>query len=158
MTLKQAREFVRAYQDVLSEDATLGGRRNPSLLPTSKEDLQKAIRLELAWLYYIGQSTDETLYSLTRAAMALDSFTRSALDAADFIETMKRRREEMDAFYLELLNVGTGDRFYWQRVYALVGLSCETKSSTLFQSIKAKLGIPSKNPSATASQASVLAE
>jgi hypothetical protein len=140
MTPHEAQKIIREYQAVLADDTRRGNRRDPALLPASKEELLKAIRLEIAQLYYINSATDELLRPLIRAAMVVDSFTQMAVDAAGFIEAMQQRRNELEEFHHELLNLDRAEPFFWQRVYALAGINTETKSSTFFDLLKRRLG------------------
>jgi hypothetical protein len=144
MTPQQAQHHIRKYLEVLADDEKRGGRRDPALLPTSKEEILKAIKLEIAQLYYINSATEERLQDLTRAAMFIDSFTREPLDTASFVEDMQRRRAEIQNYHHELLNVKREDPFFWQRIYALVGISTETKSNTFFDTLKSRLGLGAK--------------
>jgi hypothetical protein len=82
MTPQQAQDTIRRYQSVLAEDDRRGSRRDPSLLPTTKANVMKAIKMEIAQLHYIGSATDELLQPLIRSAMFLDSFTHEPLDTA----------------------------------------------------------------------------
>jgi hypothetical protein len=54
---------------------------------------------------------------------------------------MKQRRREVIDFYQETLNIPRQDPFFWQRVYALAGISCETKRTTFFEHIRQRLGV-----------------
>jgi hypothetical protein len=141
MTSQEAQDHVRKYLDVLSDNSKLGGRRNPALLPASKDEILTAIKLEIAQLYFINSATEEALQPLIRAAMFIDSFTHEAMDASSFVQDMQRRRQEMQDFHGELMLIQRGDQFYWQRIYALIGVSLETKSNTFFDNLKCKLGI-----------------
>ena len=125
----------------MADDDKRGGRRNPALLPTTKENILAAIKLEIAQYYYINAATEQLVQPLIRAAMFVDSFTDQSLDTAAFVEDMQRRRKEMQGFYSELVKIKRDDTFYWQRIYALVGVSLETKSHTFFQNLKLQLGI-----------------
>jgi len=139
MTLKQAQDYVRDYQVALNNHSDRGRRKNPSLLPTNREQVVQAFKLEIANLYYINCATDERIKTLINAVMFIDTFTRDALDSLDFIEGMRSRKREVYEFYLELLNIDRRDPFYWQRVYALAGIACETKSTTFFETLKERL-------------------
>ena len=48
MTITEAEQFIRSYQEVLSDETKRGSRRDPSLLPAPKEWVMKAIKLEIA--------------------------------------------------------------------------------------------------------------
>jgi hypothetical protein len=145
MTSQEAQEYIRKYLEVLADENKLGGRRNPALLPTTKENILTAIKLEIAQLYFINSATEELVQPLVRAAMFIDSFTHEALDTAAFVEAMQRRRREIQEFHSELMRIPRDSAFYWQRIYALIGVSLETKSNTFFDSIKLKLGLGSRN-------------
>jgi hypothetical protein len=145
MTSQEARDYIRKYLEVLDDQQKLGGRRNPALLPTSKENIITAIKLEIAQLYFINSASEEILQPLIRAAMFIDSFTHDALDTAAFVEAMQRRRQEIQDFHSQLMQITRSDRFYWQRIYALIGVSLETKSHTFFDNLKCKLGIGFKD-------------
>lgn len=144
MTSQQAQEYIRKYQEVLADDEKLGGRRSPSLLPTTKENILTAIKLEIAQLHFINSATEERVQPMIRAAMFIDSFTSDALDTVGLIEDMQRRRHEIQDFMSELVNIGRSNPFYWQRIYSLIGVSLETKSQTFFDTLKAKLGLGQK--------------
>jgi len=141
MTLQQAEAYTREYQQLLTEDSRRGCRRNPNLLPTSKENLLRAIKLQMAQLYYINAHTEERLKPLIDAAIVVDSFTHLPLDTANFIRAMQERRVELNDFYLDLVKINRNDQFFWQRVYALCGVSFETRRSTFIENLKLKLGI-----------------
>ena len=141
MTLQQAEAYLREYQQLLTEDPRRGNRRNPSLLPTSKDNLLRAIKLQMAQLYYINAHTEEMLKPLIDAAMFMDSFSHMPLDTATFIHAMQQRRAELNDFYLDLVKMNRNDRFFWQRIYALCGVSFETRRSTFLENLKFKLGI-----------------
>src|SRR5512135_2285437 len=117
MTLQQAEAYIREYQQLLSEDPRRGSRRNPNLLPTSKENLLRAIKLQIAQLYYINAHTEDMLRPLIDAAIFVDSFSYLPLDTATFINAMQQRRTEFNEFYLDLVKINRNDRFFWQRVY-----------------------------------------
>jgi len=140
MKTEQAETILSDYQTVLLEEGKLGSRRSPSLLPTSKQEILRAIRMLVAQLYYQGLDDEESMRPLMQAAMFLDSFTDDALDSRGFVESMQARRQEILEFHQELHNVQRNDRYFWQRIYALAGISMETKSSTFFEAIKEKLG------------------
>jgi hypothetical protein len=147
MTPQQAQETIRRYQEVLAGDDRRGSRRDPSLLPTTKLNVMKAIKMEIAQLHYIGSATEELLQPLIRSAMVLDSFTHEPLDTVGFVDAMQRRRAELEEFHNQLLNIQRDGPYYWQRTYALIGHSDETKDETLFDTFKRKLGINSRNRS-----------
>lgn len=146
MTLEQADQIFHAYQDLLRDDEKRGARRSPSLLPASKASIMQAIRMKLARLYYQGLDDEAGLRELIHAGMFIDSFSEEALDSIGILMTMQTRRRELVDFYQELLNVKRNDPFYWQRVYALIGLSAETKRTTFFEHIKDRLGRGVPNP------------
>jgi hypothetical protein len=134
---------------VLADDDKRGGRRNPALLPTSKENILTAIKLEIAQLYFINSATEELVRPLVRAAMFIDSFTQEALDTLAFVQDMQRRQHEIQKFHQELMRIDRGDSFYWQRIYSLIGVSLETRSETFFDNLKSRLGLgPKSKPNA----------
>jgi hypothetical protein len=94
----------------------------------------------VAQLYYQGLDDDDSLKPLVQAAMFLDSFSDDPLDSLNFVELMQSRRREIIQFYQDLFGIQRNDPYYWQRVYALAGISTETKRSTFFEHIKARLG------------------
>jgi hypothetical protein len=150
MTSQEAQAYIREYQEVLADKDKRGGRRNPALLPTTKENILTAIKLEIAQLYFINSATEELVEPLVRAAMFIDSFTQEALDVVAFVEDMQLRRKEIRDFHKELLGINRSDPFFWQRIYALIGVSLESRSVTFFQNLKAKLGIaPNVCPNAS---------
>jgi hypothetical protein len=81
------------------------------------------------------------LKPLTYAAVFVDSFSHMPLDTVSFIHAMQQRRTELNDFYLDLVKIDRSDRFFWQRVYALCGVSFETRRSTFIENIKLRLGI-----------------
>jgi len=139
MNIDDAETILRDYRQVLEEEGKLGARRSPALLPTSKQQILDAIRILTAQLYYQGLDDEESLRPLVQAAMFLDSFTNDALDSLRFVEGMQTRRREISEFHQELHSIQRNDRYFWQRVYALAGISTETKGSTIFERIKASL-------------------
>ncbi len=141
MTLQQAEAYVREYQQLLLEDARRGRRRDPGLLPTSKENLLRAIKLQIAQLYYLNGHSEDRLRPLLEAAVFVDSFSEEPLDTASFIDAMQKRRAELNDFHLDLLKINRDDPFFWQRIYELCGVSLETRRSTFVESFKLRLGL-----------------
>ncbi len=141
MTSQEATDYVRKYRELLADNSKRGGRRNPALLPTSKENILTAIKLEIAQLYFMNSASEDHVQPLVRSAMFIDSFTHEALDTAGFVEDMQRRRAEFLNFHSELVKIKRDDAFFWQRIYALIGVSLETKSFTFFQNLRFQLGI-----------------
>jgi hypothetical protein len=145
MTIQQAEQFIRAYLLVLSDDTKRGSRRDPSFLPTPKENMMKAIKLEMAQLFLLNSHTNEDQTKpLINGAMFIDSFSDLPLETSQFIESMHRRRREIDSFYVELLRLNRTDPFYWQRVYSILGIDVETKRTTFFQDLRERFGMGSK--------------
>jgi len=102
----------------------------------------QAIKLEIANLFLLNSHTNESITRpLINAAMFLDSFSELPFEPSEFIESMHRRRREIDLFYVELLKLDRGDSFYWQRVYTMIGIEIGTKKTTFFQEMKLRLGI-----------------
>jgi hypothetical protein len=141
MTLQQAETYIREYQQILSEDDRRGSRRNPNLLPTSKDNLVRAIKLQIAQLYYINAHTDELLKPLIDAALFVDSFSDMPLDTMGFIDCLQQRRTEIQEYQLDLLKIDRNSKFFWQRVYALTGVTFETRRTTLIENLKFRLGL-----------------
>ena len=77
--------------------------------------------------------------------MFLDSFSELPFEPSQFIESMHRRRREMDDYYVELLKLDRSDAFYWQRVYAMIGIDIGTKKTTFFQDMKQRFGLGSRS-------------
>ena len=145
MTIHQAEQFIRAYQEILADESKRGSRRDPSLLPAPKEWVMKAIKLEIAQLFLLNSHTNEAITRpLINAAMFLDSFSELPFEPSEFIESMHRRRREIDTYYVELLKLDRRDSFYWQRVYAMIGIDIGTKKTTFFQEIKLRFGLGSQ--------------
>ncbi|SRR6266536_591964 len=145
MTIQQAEQFVRAYLQVLSDDTKRGSRRDPSLLPASKERVMKAIKLEMAHLFLLNShSNDDLTKPLINGAMFLDSFSELPLEPSEFIESMHRRRREIDSYYVDLLRLDRTDPFYWQRVYTMLGIEIETKRTSFFQDLRQRFGLGAK--------------
>jgi hypothetical protein len=59
---------------------------------------------------------------------------------------MQARRREVIAFYQSVMDIRRDDTFFWQRVYALAGINCDTKRTTFFEHIKSRLGVTSRAP------------
>jgi len=145
MTIQHAEQLVRAYLEVLSDDTKRGSRRDPSLLPAPKESILKAIKLEMAQLFLLNSHTNEDQTKpLINGTMFIDSFSDLPLETSQFIESMHRRRREIDSFYVELLRLDRTDSFYWQRVYTMLGIDLETKRTTFFQDLRGRLGLGPK--------------
>ena len=146
MTIHQAEKFIRAYQEVLADESKRGSRREPSLLPAPKEWVMKAIKLEIAHLFLLNSHSNESITRpLINAAMFLDSFSELPFEPSEFIESMHRRRREMDTYYVELLKLDRGDAFYWQRVYSMIGIDVGTKKTTFFQEVRLRFGLGSRS-------------
>ncbi len=139
MTLQQAENYVKEYQHILADEEKRGGRRNPTLLPASKEELMRAIKLLMAQLYRISSDTEEQIKPLLQAAMFIDSFSDMPLDSTGFITSMQGRRREILDFHRELRTIPSDDQFFWQRVYPLVGIGGETRRNTIFETIWERL-------------------
>ncbi|HUL51553.1 MAG TPA: hypothetical protein VLU94_03100 [Candidatus Nitrosotalea sp.] len=149
MTIEYAERLSKEYQRVLQEDDKRGGRRNPAQLPSTKERIITALKIELAQLFYIYGRTNEALFKpLINAAMFIDSFDELPLDASRYIESMHRRRSEMEWFLEDLLKVERPHPFYWQHIYSILGLTSETKTTSFFEGIKQKLKMR-QQPSST---------
>ena len=145
MTIHQAEQFIRDYQKVLADVTKRGSRRDPSLLPAPKEQIIKSIKLQIAQLFYLNSHTNEDfLRPLINAAVFIDSFSELPLETSDFIESMHRRRREMDSFYLELIKLDRTDSFYWQRIFTMLGISSETRKTSFLEGMKQRLGIGSR--------------
>ncbi len=146
MTLEQADSLFRAYAELLADEECRGCRRSPSLLPGSKDDIVRSIRMLVAQHYYRGTDNENTLKPLIQAAMFLDSFSDTAPDSLEYVESMQTRRREVIAFYQSVMDIRRDDTFFWQRVYALAGINCDTKRTTFFEHIKSRLGVTSRAP------------
>jgi hypothetical protein len=147
MTIQQAEQFIHAYQEILADETKRGSRRDPSLLPTPKECVMKAIKLELAQLFLLNSHTNESITRpLINAAMFLDSFSELPFEPSEFIESMHRRRREIDDFYVELLKLDRSDGFYWQRVYAMIGIDVGARKTTFFEEVKLRFGLRTREP------------
>lgn len=140
MTIDQAERLTKQYQRVLLEEDKRGGRRNPSQLPASKDRIITALKLELAQLFYIYGNTNDSIFKpVIDSVMFIDSFDDIPLDASRYIESMQQRRAEMDRFLQELLRIERPHPFYWQRIYSILGITSETKTTSFFEGIKQKL-------------------
>jgi hypothetical protein len=139
MTLDHADALFSAYSELLSDPTKRGARRSPSLLPAPKRVLMGAMRMLIARLYFQGLDTADEIRPLTEAAMFLDSFNDEAIDSLKFLAAMQQRKTELLDFQQELTAISRNDPFFWQRVYAMLGISSETKRATLFEHIKARL-------------------
>jgi hypothetical protein len=149
MMLEEAESLFQAYQSLLQDAEKRGARRSPSLLPAGKEEVIRAIRMLVARLYYQSQDTEDSLRPLLQAAMFVDSFSDEPIGSLEFVQAMQNRRRQFGEFYQELLGVAREDAFFWQRVYALAGISCDTKRSTFFEHLKQRLGRVMRNPPTT---------
>src|SRR5437773_3566242 len=146
MTIHQAEQYIHDYQEILADETKRGSRRDPSVLPAPKEWVLKAIKLEMAQLFLLNSHTNESVTRpLINAAMFLDSFSELPFEPSEFIESMHRRRREIDSFYVELLKLDRKDGFYWQRVYAMIGIDVGTKKTTFFQEVKLRFGLGSRS-------------
>jgi len=146
MTINQAEQFIRSYQEILADETKRGSRRDPSVLPVPKEWVMKAIKLEFAQLYLLNSHTNESITRpLINAAMFLDSFSELPFEPSEFIESMHRRRREIDSFYVDLLKLDRSEGFFWQRVYAMIGIDVGTKKTTFFQVVKLRFGLRSRS-------------
>ena len=76
--------------------------------------------------------------------MFLDSFSELPFEPSEFIESMHRRRREIDSFYVDLLKLDRSDSFFWQRVYAMIGIDVGTKKTTFFQEVRLRFGLGSR--------------
>lgn len=140
MTIDQAERLTKEYRRVLGEGDKRGGRRNPSQLPAPKDRIVTALKLELAQYFYIYGNTNDSIFKPVLDAMAfIDSFDDVPMDAARFIESMQRRRSEMERFLQELTKIERPHPFYWQRIYSILGITSETKTTSFFEGIKQKL-------------------
>ena len=139
MTTDQATQLSLDYQQVLADQEKRGGRRSPHQLPAPKEIVITALKLEIAQLFFIQAETNDTLWRpLINAAMFIDSFDDLPMEAGAYIEAMQQRRRELDDFVLELLRIERNHPFYWQRVYSLLGIASETKTTSFFEALKQK--------------------
>ena len=106
----------------------------------------KAIELEIAQLFYVNSHTnDDLIKPLINAAMFLDSFSELPLETAEFIESMHRRRREIDSFYVELLKLDRADPFFWQRIYTMLDIGVETKKTSFFTELRQRFGLGSRS-------------
>jgi len=150
MTIDQAERLTKEYRKVLGEADQRGGRRNPSQLPAPKERIITALKLELAQYFYIYGNTNEAIFKpVVDSLMFIDSFDDVPMDAAKFIESMQVRRLEMDRFLAELSRFERPHPFFWQRVYSILGITSETKTTSFFEGIKQKLKL-GQQPAASA--------
>jgi hypothetical protein len=139
MTTDQATQLSLDYQQVLADEEKRGGRRSPHQLPAAKEVVITALKLEIAQLFFIQAETNDALWKpLINAAMFIDSFNDLPMEAGAYIEAMQQRRREMDDFVLELLKIERNHPFFWQRVYSLLGIASETKTTSFFEGLKQK--------------------
>jgi hypothetical protein len=147
MTTEQAETIFHEYSELLRDEEKRGSRRSPTLLPASRETVMRAIKILVARLYYRGIDNENTLRNLLQGAMFLDTFSDEAFDSLNLIDSMQKRRREIVEFYQELLNIRRDETFFWQRVYALAGVSCDTKRTTFFEHIRQRLGVTAKTHS-----------
>jgi hypothetical protein len=140
MTLDQADSIFAAYQELIRDGDKRGARRSPALLPASKENIMRAIWMLVARLYYQGLDDPNSLKPLVEAAMFLDSFSHDPIDSLGFLQSMQERRNEVLGFHQQLSEIHRNEPFFWQRIYALLGITSQTKSSTFFDQLKERLG------------------
>jgi hypothetical protein len=140
MTIDQATRISLEYQQVVAAEEKRGGRRSPHQLPAPKEGVITALKLEIAQLFFIQAESNDALWKpLINAAMFIDSFDDMPMEAGAYIEAMQQRRREMENFVLELLKIERNHPFYWQRIYSLLGIVSETKTTSFFEGLKQKL-------------------
>ncbi len=144
MTLKQAESFVADYLNILGDEEKRGARRSPALLPASKETLVSALKLLIAKLYAENKATEEQVKPLVTAAMFVDSFSDQALDTTLFVRSMQSRRQEVHGFIESVQKIPPNHAFFWQQVYSLAGVAADTKRTTVFTTIRQKLGLATK--------------
>jgi hypothetical protein len=152
MTLDHAEALFRTYSELLEDPEKRGARRSPSLLPAPKRTLMRAIRMLIARLYTQGLDSSDELRTIIQAAMFLDSFNDDALDSLKFLAAMQARRTELLDYHQQLATIPRNDPFFWQRVYAMLGVATETKRATLFDHLKARLSRVVRTDAASAAQ------
>jgi hypothetical protein len=76
---------------------------------------------------------------LLRAMAELDTFTTSHFSPEESRQTRQLRQEEFEDFQRDLHGIPRNDSFYWQRVYALIGVTGESKSTTFFEYLQQRL-------------------
>ncbi|HKS36693.1 MAG TPA: hypothetical protein VJW76_05860 [Verrucomicrobiae bacterium] len=151
MTVDQASRISLEYQEIVENEEKRGGRRSPHQLPAPKEVVITALKLEIAQLFFIhAESNDDLWKPLINAAMFIDSFDDMPMEAGAYIEAMQQRRREMDNFVLELLKIERNHPFYWQRIYSLLGIVSETKTTSFFEGLKQRLRLGQWSGSADA--------
>jgi len=142
MTVDQASRLSIEYQQIVESEEKRGGRRSPHQLPAPKEVIITALKLEIAQLFFIHAESNDALWRpLINAAMFIDSFDDMPMEAGVYIEAMQQRRREMDSFVLELLKIERNHPFYWQRIYSLLGIVSETKTTSFFEGLKQRFGL-----------------
>jgi hypothetical protein len=146
MTIEQAGRYVREYLELLADNEKRGGRISPALLPVSKDIMLQAIKLLIAQLHLNRADLPERVDPLVRAAMFIDGFTYMALDSAAYLDSMKRRRQEMQDFLKALRLVPLDAPFYMQQVYTLIGIHYETPRTTFFQNLRSRLTLARRTP------------
>ena len=140
MTVDQATQLSLEYQQIVESEEKRGGRRSPHQLPAPKEVIITALKLEIAQLFFIHAEANDVLWRpLINAAMFIDSFDDMPMEPGAYIGAMEQRRREMENFVLELLKIERHHPFYWQRVYSLLGIISETKTTSFFESLKQRL-------------------
>ena len=138
MQIEVAENLVSAYRQVL-QGTSLHKTRWPSLLPCSKERLMVAGKIVLARLYQSGDESRDAVDELLRAMTELDTFTTSQLPAEETDRVRRRRQEEFADYCEDLHAIPRNGDFYWQRVYALIGVTGEFKSTTFFEYLQQRL-------------------
>lgn len=146
MTISEAETLVQDYLQLLREEATRGARRSPSLLPTPKENLVRAIKIVIAQLHHQNLDAEDRLKPLMTAAMFVDSFSDDPVDTTTFVKSMQGRKADVERFYAAIQRIAPDHAFYWQQVYALAGVPCETRRTTVFESFGQRLGLVAKPP------------
>lgn len=165
MTIYDAEKIVNKYGAALTVKPEVGLFRKLSLLPTSKENVIKAFKLQIAFLIEYKSWNDETKDTLITPLFFLAHF-REDKEVERFIKTDKLIREKkislddkiaieynnaereivseslnikLDGFIEQVNNMDTKDALYHQRVYTLIGLEYSPKVEKAYDDICKKI-------------------
>jgi hypothetical protein len=108
--------------------------------------LVRALKIVIANLRHQNLDTEERLKPVMTAAMFVDSFSDDPVDTTTFVKSMQGRKAEVERFYAAIQRIAPGHVFFWQQVYTLAGVPCETRRTTVFETLGQRLGLVPKPP------------
>ena len=137
MTLAEAEKIVQAYGAAMAAGTVDGTRRDPRLLPTTPDRILTAIKLTIAFLVQNGSHSEKNVHPLVITASFIDSFSDTARDPMEFLNSMRARQGEIDQFFITVSKFDRTDPLFWQRVYTELGLAYEERKVSLWQTLTA---------------------